>query len=510
MPKTLRLILGDQLNHQHSWFREKSDETVYLIAEMRQETDYVMHHIQKVASFFAAMQRFAFHLSEDGHRVIHLSLDDTSNRSLPTIISDLSKEHGFTHFQYQLPDEYRLDKQLQDWCAESNLVTEAVDSEHFISTRNELADIFKGKKMFLMESFYRNMRKKTGVLMQGNEPVGGKWNFDHDNRNKLDSLVVIPKQPDYQNDVSDICERIRRHGVKTFGNIQETALIWPIDRDQALSSLQYFIDQRLEHFGTYQDALSFRDEFMFHSTLSFALNVKLLHPLEVIRAAENAWVLNPDKYSINQVEGFIRQILGWREYMRGIYWLHMPAYAEMNFFGHTTPLPAWYWTGKTKMNCLKHAITQSLDYAYAHHIQRLMVTGNFALLAGIHPTELDNWYLGIYIDALDWVEITNTRGMSQFADGGIVGTKPYVSSAAYIHKMSDYCGTCHYDHKKRFGDNSCPFNSLYWHFHARNRHLLEKNPRIGMMYRTWDKMSQNDRDGLLNQADEYLSKLEEL
>jgi deoxyribodipyrimidine photolyase-related protein len=441
---------------------------------------------------------------------MYLTLDQTQGKTLDDLVLEIKQLHGISKFEYQLPDEYRLDLQLKQIGEACQLETECVETEHFLSDRFELQELFRGKKMLLMETFYRHMRKKTGILMHHSEPAGGKWNFDHDNRNKLDAFVDIPQQPDYRNDAREVCERIRRHGVQTFGKIKEEALLWPINRDQALEMLQFFISQRLANFGTYQDALSRRDDFMFHSTLSFALNVKLLHPLEVISAVEKAWYESPETYAINQVEGFIRQILGWREYMRGIYWMQMPAYAGMNFFGHDTPLPAWFWTGKTRMNCLNHAIEQSLEHAYAHHIQRLMITGNFALLAGLSPDELENWYLGIYIDAIEWVEITNTRGMSQFADGGIVGTKPYVSSAAYINKMGDYCHSCHYDHKKKTGNKSCPFNSFYWHFHVRNRPLLEKNPRIGMMYRTWDKMNPADKEALLKQADEYLSQLEKL
>jgi deoxyribodipyrimidine photolyase-related protein len=249
---------------------------------------------------------------------------------------------------------------------------------------------------------------------------------------------------------------------------------------------------------------------LYHSLLSFSLNLKMIHPSEVVEAVEKFWRAHPDHAGIAQVEGFIRQILGWREYMRGIFWKEMPSFEKLNYFRHERQIPSWYWTGQTRMSCLHHTIKQSLDRAYAHHIQRLMVTGNFALLAGIHPDEVDRWYLGIYIDAVQWVEITNTRGMSQYADGGIVGTKPYVSSAAYINKMSDYCGGCQYDHKKKTGDRSCPFNSLYWHFYQRNRELLRNNPRVAMMYRTWDKMDPAAKKDILTQASVYLDGIEAL
>jgi deoxyribodipyrimidine photolyase-related protein len=256
--------------------------------------------------------------------------------------------------------------------------------------------------------------------------------------------------------------------------------------------------------------MSQKAQLLFHSRLSFALNTKIISPLYVVQRCIAAWLAKPALISLSQIEGFVRQIIGWREYMRGIYWWKMPEYETLNYFNHQTKLPEYFWTGNTKMNCVKNAVQNSLDNAYAHHIQRLMVTGNFTLLAGIDPSEVDNWYLGIYIDAIQWVEITNTRGMSQFADGGIVGSKPYVSSANYIDKMSDYCGNCQYDKKLKHGQNACPFNSLYWHFYERNRPLLEKNNRIGMMYNVLNRMAPDEKQKTLAQADYYLENLETL
>jgi deoxyribodipyrimidine photolyase-related protein len=286
--------------------------------------------------------------------------------------------------------------------------------------------------------------------------------------------------------------------------------MWPINRDQCLELLRHFVKFGLPNFGTFQDAMSEQHWALFHSRLSFALNTKMLHPLEVIKTATDAWAQNKKAISLAQIEGFVRQILGWREYMRGMYWALMPDFADLNYFEHNRALPHYYWDGQTKMNCLKQTIQQSLDKAYAHHIQRLMITGNFALLAGVHPDEVDAWYLGIYIDAIEWVEITNTRGMSQYADAGQIATKPYVSSANYIHKMSDYCQNCFYDRKKKIGERACPFNSLYWHFYDRHRDKLQKNPRIGMMYRTWERMNDSTKSEIIEQAEKYLTKIEEL
>ena len=509
MAHTLRLILGDQLNSQHSWFTSTDPDVSYLMMEMRQETDYVNHHIQKVVGFFLAMRQFAKELQQQGHRVIYLRLDDPDNQqSLAAQLPLLIENEGITRFEYQLPDEFRLDQLLQSTCASLGIPCQAVETEHFLTSREFLNDFFKGKKTFLMETFYREMRKKYQVLMDGKEPITGQWNYDQDNRQSLKDKSLLKNAYTHPKQVHELCAMLEKSGVKTIGNIDAEQFPWPTSRQESLEVLAYFCEELLEHFGAYQDALTTWDPFLFHSRLSFSLNSKMLSPLEVVQAVEAHWMANQHKVGIAQVEGFIRQILGWREYMRGIYWAKMPEFAKLNFFGHERKLPHWFWTGKTKMNCLSQSIGQSLKLSYAHHIQRLMVTGNFALLAGIHPDEVDQWYLGIYIDAIEWVEITNTRGMSQFADGGIVGTKPYVSSANYIKKQGNYCSSCAYQADKKTGEGSCPFNSLYWHFHARNRELLEKNPRIGMVYRTWDKMG--NQQELIDQAEYYLDRLEEL
>ena len=509
MPKILRLILGDQLNRQHSWFRQKNDKVLYVLMEVRQETDYVNHHIQKVIGFFLAMRNFAQWLESQGHHVLYLTLDHPDNQQcLDKNLSRIIKENHIDLFEYQLPDEYRLDEQLSIFSAHSSTQVRVYDTEHFLCSREFLGEFFKGKKTYLMESFYREMRKKYDILMDGREPLTGKWNYDHDNRNKLKDPLLLKSAKTFRRDVTDLVELLRAQGVVTIGDIQEENFEWPVTREEGLQVLDYFCSKLLPYFGMYQDAMFTGDAFLFHSRLSFLLNSKLLAPLEVVEKVEKYWLENQDAVDIAQVEGFIRQIIGWREYMRGVYWAKMPAYAEMNFFGHKRKLPQYFWTGDTKMNCLQHAIGQSLGKSYAHHIQRLMVTGNFMLLAGIHPDEVDAWYLGIYIDAIEWVEITNTRGMSQFADGGIVGTKPYVSSANYIDKMSDYCSGCFYNKQKKTGEKACPFNSLYWHFYHRHEDKLTKNPRIGMMYRTWAKMK--DKEEILKQADYYLENIESL
>jgi len=510
-PKTLRLILGDQLNENHSWFQKPDNHVNFVLMEIRQETDYVTHHIQKLAAFFAAMRAFARRLRAMGHQVIYLKLDDRQNRqTISGNIEALLQEKKFNRFEYLQPDEYRLDIQLRKMSESLPVSFEMLDTEHFFTDRKELEAFFAGKKRFLMESFYRWMRKRYDILMDGKKPVAGRWNFDQKNRLPYDGKPPVPKPLLFDNNVSNICKTIHKEKVATIGEINADRLIWPVSRGQALKLLKNFVTYFLPSFGTYEDAMAANNWHLFHSRLSFALNTKMLHPREVMGAAVEAWEKTSGDIEIQQIEGFVRQILGWREYMRGIYWTRMPGLETTNFFDHKAALPKFFWTGETRMNCLRCAIRQSLKLAYAHHIQRLMVTGNFALLAGVHPDRVDEWYLGIYLDAVQWVELPNTRAMSQFADGGLVATKPYISSAKYIKKMSDYCESCYYDWKERNGDLACPFNSLYWHFFHRHRRHLEKNPRVGVMYRVWDRMNKNERKAVLNKAAACFQEIDRL
>ena len=490
----LKLILGDQLNLQHSWFKEVDSSEVFVLMEMRQETDYALHHIQKVVAFFGAMRNFSEVLKQAGHQVHYLALDDKANRQqLEANLNFLIEKFNADGFAYMEPDEYRLDQQLKEYVLGLNIPSEVVETEHFMTSRSELTEFFEGKKQLILEFFYRRMRKKFDLLMQLDQPEGGQWNFDKNNRKKWKGTPSIP-EPFYPkaNDLEALKEMIENAGVKTIGSFDKNQFLYPLSRTQALGQLDYFCRYLLVHFGDYQDALHTDEVNLFHSRISFALNAKIIRPLEVVQTVITYYRKHSDDIKLSQVEGFVRQIIGWREYMRGIYWKEMPAYASMNALENTNPLPEFYWTGKTKMNCLHQSISNSLDNAYAHHIQRLMITGNFALLAQIHPDKVDEWYLGIYADAIQWVQITNTRGMSQWADGGIVATKPYVSAAAYIHKMSNYCDSCQYDKKKRVGEDACPFNSLYWNFLDDKKQFFAKNNRMAMMLRLLEKIPAED------------------
>jgi len=512
---TLRLILGDQLNASHSWFKRIDETYVYLIAELPQETGYVRHHVQKLVAFFAAMANFAMALDNAGHKVDYLTLDKSCDYAdLSELIRAKLTEHSATSFEYIQPDEYRLSKQLGDLELGDGISKNCVDGEHFYLRHDEIGDYFEANKAKQMEAFYRKMRKRFNVLMLDGKPEGDRWNFDQENRNKLNAedLSKIPSPMTFTTPTSEIVARLDRHQVDYFGEIDKQ-LLWPTSRQEALQLLEHFCQHCLPAFGKFQDAMTGESRHawsLYHSRLSFALNAKLITPMRVVDRAIEEYRERSDDINLAQIEGFVRQIIGWREFMRGMYWANMPDYSTLNVLDHSNPLPGYFWTGETKMRCMQHSITQSLDYAYAHHIQRLMVTGTFSLLAGIDPDAVDAWYLGIYIDAIEWVEMPNTRGMSQYADGGLIASKPYIASGSYINKMSDYCGKCHYQVKARTGEKSCPFNSLYWQFLIRHRDKLGKNSRLGLAYRNLDKMDDATVDALTQQAEVYLRDIESL
>lgn len=487
--KTLRLILGDQLNIKHSWFKQTDDTVIYCMFEMRQETDYVVHHIQKVIGFFAAMRQFSEDLKALNHRVIYFKINDKENtQNLSSNLEFIIEQHTIENFEYLLPDEYRLDEQLSAISKALLIPSKAFSTEHFYTKRHDLQDFFKGKKQYLMENFYRDMRKKHAILMLGNQPEGGKWNYDNSNRNKWKGNPPIHLYLNFENDVKGVVSDIEKFGLKTMGSFKTNSFEYPITRKQALEQLKYFCENLLIHFGDYQDAMHTNETYLFHSRLSFAMNLKLISPKDIVTTVINHYKSHQQIIDITQVEGFVRQIIGWREYMRGMYWALMPEFKSKNVLKNTNKLPDFFWTGNTKMNCLKNSINNSLDNAYAHHIQRLMVTGNYALLTQTNPDEVDAWYLGIYVDAVEWVQLPNTRGMSQFADGGKIATKPYVSSGSYIDKMSNYCDSCFYNKSKKLEADACPFNSLYWNFLDDKRPLLKDNFRMKMMYSVLDKM----------------------
>ena len=505
----LRLLLGDQLNLNHSWFEKVDDSVCYVIMEVQQETNYVKHHIQKVIAFFNAMRQFKTDLEQRGHRVHYIELNDkTNSQSLTKNLLHLIDVYQARVFEYQYPDEYRLDKQLEDFCKTLSIRTNTIDTEHFMTSRTFLSSFFEGKKQLVMEYFYRRIRKDFNLLMEGENPLGGAWNFDKNNRNKWKGSPIIPKA--YRVDSSNLdslTTMLREEEVTTLGTIDSTSFLYPASRKEALLQLEYFNKNLLRYFGFYQDAMHTEEVNLFHSRLSFALNTKMVTPLEVVQSVIDYHHQNEDEIDISQVEGFVRQIIGWREYMRGIYWREMPAYGQKNALDNHNTLPNFYWTGETNMNCLKQSIKNSLDHAYAHHIQRLMILGNFALLAGIDPAAVNAWYLAVYADAYEWVEMPNVSGMTLYADGGDLASKPYAASGAYISRMSDYCKGCRYKVKEKLGKDACPFNYLYWDFLIRNADHLSGNPRMGMPYRNLARMDDDRKAQITEQSTQFLDSL---
>lgn len=513
--KHLKLILGDQLNPQHSWYQTVNNDVVFVIAELHQEANYTKHHIQKITAFFSAMHQFANELEAKGHRVCYLTLDDTQAfDGLNELIAQLVNQFEVEHFWYQRPDEYRLYQQLCNLSGLINIPVYEADTEHFLIPFAQLPNHFTRASHVRMESFYRFMRKHFNILMDGDKPLGGAWNFDSQNRQsfKKSDIKAIPKPLVFNNDASDYLARIKQHEIKTIGQ-SSNQVAYPINKSQALTLLTFFCQNQLPSFGQFQDAMTMASPYswsLYHSRLSFAINCKILSPWEVIESALEAFYQSDGQISLAQIEGFIRQILGWREYVRGMYWANMPEYATQNFLSAQRDLPDFFWHGKTNMQCLSSAITQSLEHAYAHHIQRLMITGNFALLAGISPAQVDQWYLGVYIDAIEWVELPNTRGMALFADGGWIATKPYAASGNYVNKMSDYCKGCKYNVKEKVGDDACPLNSLYWHFIGKNYHQLASNPRMSFPVRNWEKMPEAQKIEITEHATSLLNNLDNL
>ena len=504
MVSRLVLVLGDQLTEEIAALRAADPaRDAVVMAEVRDEASYVAHHPKKIAFLFAAMRKFAERLRRAGWQVLYTRYDDPENAG--SICGELlrrAEETGAREAIATEPGEWRLIEALRH-CP---LPVAMQEDDRFLASHAEFARWAEGRRSLRMEYFYREMRRKTGLLMEGDAPAGGRWNFDHENRKPAPGEIEGDGPPRFAPDavVEEVLDLVER---EFGGNFGEARPFWfATDREQALTALHHFVAHALPRFGDYQDAMLDDHRFLYHAVISPYLNAGLLAPLEVCRAVEAAW--RAGRAPINAAEGFIRQIIGWREYVRGVYFLEGPDYAGRNALGHDRRLPALYWGAPTRMRCLERCVAQTREEAYAHHIQRLMVTGNFALLAGVDPAEVHEWYLAVYADAFEWVEAPNVIGMSQFADGGIVASKPYVSSGAYISRMSDHCGSCAYAVSRKTGEGACPFNLLYWHFLDRHRERFEKNPRMAQMYRTWDRMDPERRETVLSEAAAFLDRLD--
>lgn len=505
--KTLRFILGDQLSRTISLLHDlDSASDVVLMVEVSAEASYAPHHKQKIALVLSAMRHFAGQLRAEDIPVDYVCMDESGNTgSFTGELSRALARHAVDRIVVTEPGEWRVWEMLQGWQAEFGLPVEIRPDTRFLCSRAEFAGWAAGRKELRMEYFYRFMRRKTGWLMEGDQPEGGQWNYDAENRQPIPRQVKIPALPRFAADAitQEVIALTGRRFADHFGELEPFG--WAVTRPEALIALERFIAERLPDFGAYQDAMRSGEDFLFHSVLSPYLNLGLLLPAEVCQAALQAY--RQGTASLPSVEGFIRQILGWREYIRGMYWLKMPAYQQSNFLEAQRPLPEFYWTGETEMRCLSQAIQSTRRSAYAHHIQRLMVTGNFALLAGLAPVQVEEWYLAVYADAFEWVELPNTHGMVLHADGGLLASKPYAASGAYIDRMSDYCAGCVYSPKVKLGEDACPFNYLYWNFLISNETRLKANPRLAMPYRTLARMAPARREEIVRQAQAFLSRL---
>lgn len=503
----LRLILGDQLTHTLPVITDatKSQDRL-LMAEVREEATYVPHHKKKIAFVFSAMRHFAAELKDDGYAVDYVHYDDAHNQgSLLSQVKHHVKKHQLDKVIVTAPGEYRLKKSMEQWAAEIGVDVDVLPDTRFLATPEEFSDWAEGKKQLRMEFFYREMRRKHGVLMEGSDPVGGKWNYDEQNREPMPATHKVPDPTEFEPDeeTQNVLTLVASAFGDHFGELRPFRMA--VTRDQALTVLNVFIEQRLPNFGKYQDAMVEGKPWMYHSHLAFYINNGLLTPKEVISAAEQAY--HAGTAPLNSVEGFIRQILGWREYVRGFYWHFMPSLKTDNYFNHDRALPDFFWDAQTNMNCLRQCIKETRDHAYAHHIQRLMVLGNFCLLTGLSPAAVQEWYLLVYADAYEWVELPNVAGMILYSDGGNLASKPYVSSGSYINKMSNYCKNCGYKVSKKTGQGACPFNYLYWRFIDANSERLRNNPRMGLIYKTYDRMSDEKLHAMREDAATFLTKL---
>ena len=506
----LRIILGDQLSNEISSLSGiNAEEDIVLICEVFAEATYVKHHKKKIVFLFSAMRHFAEELRvEKNYQVEYLKLNDPEPmQSFTQAVEKTLAKHKIDEIIVTSPGEYRVLTEINIWQELFGIPVDIREDARFLCNQVEFKNWSKDRKNLRMEYFYREMRKKYSILMDGDQPIGGKWNFDLENRKPPNPNFDIPETFSSEPDAVtlDVMQLVEDKFSDHMGVLSD--FHFAINAAQAKIALKQFIDERLKYFGDFQDAMIQGKPWMYHSHVGLYLNCGLLSPLECIQAAEQAY--HDSHAPLNAVEGFIRQILGWREFVRGIYWNEMPDYASLNFFEAERDLPAFYWDADTKMNCVHQSVKETSQNAYAHHIQRLMVLGNFALLTGINPVQVNAWFLSVYADAFEWVELPNVSGMALFADGGYLASKPYAAGGGYINKMSNYCKSCSYSVTKKSGPDACPFNYLYWDFLERNRNKLGNNHRIGMMYKVYDRMSEEKKEMIKVDSNEFLISLDD-
>ena len=517
MPRSLVIVLGDQLDRGSAAFDafDGSRDRVWM-AEVAEESTHVWTHKARITVFLSAMRHFRDTLVAAGIGVDYTELaavprarePATLAASLAASLRRLAKA-GWSPEQLVVvePGEWRVQEALRGAATAAGIPLDIRSDRHFFSTREEFAEHAQGRKQLRLEYFYRPLREKFGVLMDDGEPAGGQWNFDAENRGAFPKggPGVLPAPARFTPDAitRGVIDLVNTRFAGHPGSLAE--FDWPVTPLEARSALDDFLAHRLPAFGRYQDAIWTGEPWLYHARISQALNMKLLDPRDVVAGAERAW--RKGKAPLEATEGFIRQVIGWREYVRGIYWQFMPEYVDRNALGADRPLPGLYWTGDTDMNCLRDAVGQTLKHGYAHHIQRLMVTGQFALLFGVEPRQVHEWYLAVYVDAVEWVELPNTLGMSQFADGGVMASKPYCATGAYLDRMSNACKGCRYDPKKATGPEACPFTTLYWDFLARHEKLLARNQRMTMQLKNVSRKPAADLRAIRRQADEFRGQM---
>ncbi|MEO3679338.1 cryptochrome/photolyase family protein [Rheinheimera sp. FR7-31] len=506
----LIVVLGDQLSPALSSLQQASKDDLILLAEVGSEASYVKHHKHKIILLFSAMRHFAEVLKTQGYRVCYISYGAEIGITTMTdaVSFALAQQPALDSITITQSGEYRLQQEILSWQRQFQLPLTVLDDDRFICDLARFARWAKGKKQLRMEYFYRDMRRYTGLLMQGDSPEGGNWNYDSENRKAWPKDLAPTPPLSFTPDAitTEVMALVEQHFSANMGNAANFS--YAVTGKAARQAFLHFVDNQLAQFGDYQDAMVLNQPFLQHSICSVYVNCGLLDVRWMCNKVEQAY--QQGKVPLNAAEGFIRQLIGWREYVRGLYWFLMPDYKSRNQLDAHRALPGYYWHGNTKMRCMQQAVKSTIDHAYSHHIQRLMITGNFALLAGLSVDEVTDWYLAVYADAYEWVELPNTLGMALYADGGVLASKPYAASGAYINRMSDYCKHCAYKVKLTIEDDACPFNALYWDFLQRNQEKLGQNPRLNLAYANWHKRSEHDKAAILAKAADTLIKLEQL
>jgi deoxyribodipyrimidine photolyase-related protein len=502
----LILVLGDQLStHNPALQAARAGTDVILMAEVREEASYVRHNRHKIALIFSAMRHFRDQLRERDHRVHYYEYDKGVESLGKAVEAELARAN-YSELVVCEPGEFRLRKSMEQWSSAYGIDVRVLSDTRFLCSIEEFTEWADSQKSLRMEFFYRRMRKRYGLLLEDDgEPCGDKWNYDQENRKGWRNQADVPERIEMKQDeiTAEVLSLVEESFPDNPGDL--SAFNYAVTSHQAQAQLNWFCEEGLANFGTYQDALAEESPWLFHSLVSMYINIGLLEPLNVCQQVERAW--RDGKCELAAAEGFIRQVLGWREYIRGVYWRFMPDYKHKNHFLAQRSLPEWFWNGETDLRCLSQALKQSLDLGYGHHIQRLMVIGNFALLAGLDVEEVCDWYLAVYVDAFEWVELPNTLGMALHADGGLMASKPYAASGKYIQKQGNHCSECRYSPAKMTGEEACPYNALYWHFIDRHFSKLEGNGRMGLVLNNWKKRSSEDKTAILEWAEKSLDRV---